>query len=131
MTKSARTAREIREERLKTDPEFRSYWERTALGRAVARVLIGYRVEHALSQTQLARQLGMSQRQVARLEIGEGTPSLQTLRSLAQLLGKRLVLAITPAVEGVGLTDMPLPEGARVLEDIVATDGSRLVVAAG
>lgn len=131
MTKSVRTAKEIREEQLRSDPEFRSYWERTALARAVANALIGYRVQHSLTQTQLARRLGMSQRQVARLEVGEQTPSLDTLRSLAQLLGKRLILAITPAAEGVGPRDVPLPEGARVLEDFVGTDGSRLVVATG
>jgi transcriptional regulator with XRE-family HTH domain len=129
--KGFRTTKEIRDERLKHDPEFRAYWERTALARAVASALIGYRVEHGLTQTQLARHLGISQRQVARLEVGEHPPSVDTLRSLAGLLGKRLILAITPAGEAAGSIDVPLPEGAKVLEDIVSTDGSRLLVAAG
>ena len=128
---SLRTTKEIREAQLERDPEFRAFWERTALARAVATVLIGYRVEHGLTQTQLARQLGMRQPQVARLEIGEHTPSLDTLRRLSELLGMRLILAISPAVKGTPPPEVPLPEGARVLADVTALDGSRLLVAAG
>lgn len=129
--KKLRTTKEIREEQLERDPEFRAYWERTALARAVATVLIGFRGEHDLTQTQLARQLGMRQPQVARLEIGEHTPSLDTLRRLAQLLSLRLILTITPAADGAPPPEVPLPEGAKVLEDVTSADGSRLLVAAG
>ena len=43
------------------DPAFRAQWERTALARAVAEAVIGYRAEHKLTQTRLARLLGWSQ----------------------------------------------------------------------
>ena len=129
--KKLRTTKQLREERLERDPEFRAYWERTALARAVANTLIGFRVEHGLTQTQLARQLGMRQPQVARMEIGEHTPSLDTLRRLAQLLGLRLIVAISPAADGTPPMEVPLPEGAKVREDVTALDGSRLLVAEG
>lgn len=129
--KKLRTTKEIREDQLERDPEFRAYWERTVLARAVANALIGFRVEHGITQTELARRLGMRQPQVARLERGEHTPSLETLRGLAQLLGMRLIVVIVPTAENKLFQDIPLPEGAKVLEDVTSTDGSRLLVVTG
>jgi transcriptional regulator with XRE-family HTH domain len=91
------TSREIREERLQTDPEFRAYWERTALARAVANQLIAYRIEHKLTQAELAEKLGMRQPHVARLETGEHTPGWETLYRIACNLGIAVVLTIGPA----------------------------------
>src|SRR5215204_5013481 len=51
---------QILEEELR-DPEFRAAWERLAPARAVANRLILYRAEHGLTQTALARLLGMLQ----------------------------------------------------------------------
>lgn len=92
----ARTAREIREERLRRDPDFRAYWARTALARAVAHAVLGYRVEHTLSQAELAEQLGMRQSAVARLEAGEHTPTLETLLRLASRLDLEFVVHVVP-----------------------------------
>ena len=39
------------------DPEYRAEWERTLLGHEVAMRVIAYRVEHELTQTELARML--------------------------------------------------------------------------
>ncbi len=60
------------------DPEVRREYERTAFANAVAIRVIRYRAEHGLSQSALARQLGMSQPAIARLEAGEHEPSLGT-----------------------------------------------------
>jgi transcriptional regulator with XRE-family HTH domain len=82
------------------DQAFRAEWERTALARAVANRIIAYRAEHRLSQADLARQLGVSQPAVARLEIGEHEPTFTTLRRLSQQLGIDFHIDITPtAVE--------------------------------
>ncbi len=81
----------IREEQLREDLEFRAYWERTALARAVALAVIGHYLVHRLTQVQLTEQLGVRQRQMARLELGEQTPSLEVLRLLAEKLGLRFV----------------------------------------
>ena len=79
------------------DPAVRAEWERTAVARAVALRLVEYRAEHALSQTALARQLGMKQPAVARLEAAEHNPSFDTLARLASVLGIEFHIAVTPA----------------------------------
>ncbi len=79
-----------------TDPEIRREHDRTALAHAVAMRVIGYRAEHGLSQTGLARLLGMHQPAVARLEAGDHEPSLATLSRLARVLGVEFHIDITP-----------------------------------
>jgi ribosome-binding protein aMBF1 (putative translation factor) len=85
------------------DPEIRREHERTALAHAVAMRVIGYRVEHGLSQTALARLLGMHQPAIARLEAGDHEPSLATLSRLARILGVEFHIDITP--DGFELRD--------------------------
>ncbi len=78
------------------DPEVRAEWERTALARAVAIEVIRYRTKHDLTQTGLARLLGMKQPQVWRLEVGEVNPSIETLARLAEGLGIEFLIDIAP-----------------------------------
>jgi ribosome-binding protein aMBF1 (putative translation factor) len=78
------------------DPVFRAEWDRTAVARAVAIRVVGYRAEPGLTQMQLARQLGMAQSAIARLELGEHEPTLSTLARLAQGLGIDFHIDITP-----------------------------------
>lgn len=79
------------------DPAFRAEWERTAVARAVAIRVLEYRAEHGVSQTELARRLGMKQPAVARLEAGEHNPSFETLARLSNALGIEFHIAVTPA----------------------------------
>jgi transcriptional regulator with XRE-family HTH domain len=81
------------------DPVFRDEWERTALARDVPERLVAYRAEHGLTQTALARQLGMQQPAVARLEAGDHEPSFSTLQRLARHLGMEFHITIAPAAE--------------------------------
>jgi ribosome-binding protein aMBF1 (putative translation factor) len=83
------------------DPEIRREHERTALAHAVAMRVIGYRVDHGLSQTGLARLLGMHQPAIARLEAGDHEPSLATLSKLARVLGIEFLIDITPDAFGL------------------------------
>jgi DNA-binding XRE family transcriptional regulator len=92
-----KTAGQIAAEEL-ADPEIRREHERTALAQAVAMRVIGYRIEHGLSQTALARLLGMHQPAIARLEAGDHEPSLATLSRLARALGVEFHINITPDV---------------------------------
>ncbi len=119
---------ELLAQRLEQDPEFRVEWERTAFARAVALAVVGYRADHHLSQRHLAAQLGVAQSVIARLELGEHNPSVDTLRRLAQGLGKRFILSGGPAALADTFT---LPAGATVLADVVLSDGSRVLAAAG
>ncbi len=123
----ARSSRELLAEDLQRDPEFRQEWERTALARAVALVVVGYRVRHRLSQRKLADVLGWKPSQVARLELGEHNPSLETLIHLSQKVGLRLVLTINPP-GGKRFVVRPI-KGDVVQEGDAA--GSHLLVAVG
>jgi ribosome-binding protein aMBF1 (putative translation factor) len=69
------------------DPEFRAEWDRTAFARDVALRIVRYRTENKLTQTALARKLGMTQSVVARLESGDQPPSIATLAKLTKLTG--------------------------------------------
>ncbi|HCG02229.1 MAG TPA: hypothetical protein DEV93_17005 [Chloroflexi bacterium] len=53
-------------------------------------------IEHGLSQAALARELGVSQPLVARLEAGEHEPTIATLSRLSRRLGLEFHLHITP-----------------------------------
>ena len=90
-----KSARQVRAEDLR-DPEVRAEYERTALAHAVAMRVIKYRTEQGLSQSALARRLGMQQPAIARLEAGDHQPSLATLARLAAGLGIEFHIDITP-----------------------------------
>lgn len=125
-----RSTADVREEQLRQDPTFQERWERTALARAVALALVGYRVMHHLTQTQLAETLGMRQPQVARLEMGEHTPTLEMLQRLARMLGLRFIVEVAPTGTAAPASALTLPSGMEVVEDVTA-DGSRVLVATG
>jgi DNA-binding XRE family transcriptional regulator len=91
------THEEVLAGHLDADPEYRQEWERTALARAVAVKVIAYRAEHSLSQTALAKRLGMSQPAVARLESGEHNPTFPTLMRISDALGIELAIDISPS----------------------------------
>lgn len=78
------------------DPEFRAAWERTALARWLAIEVAHYRSVHDLSQRQLAKRLGVHQSDVARMEVGEHTPSLERLIRVASGLDIELMIDICP-----------------------------------
>ncbi|MGH3502712.1 MAG: helix-turn-helix transcriptional regulator [Nocardioidaceae bacterium] len=98
-----RSAEEIAADELR-DPRVRREYERTAFANAVAIRVICYRADHGLSQTALARQLGMRQPAIARLEAGEHEPSLATLARLAQGLGIDFSIEITPTALALKVT---------------------------
>lgn len=91
-----RTARGIREERMRQDPDFRAYWARTTLAQAVALAVVKYHAEHNLSQADLAERLRTRQSNVARLEAGEHTPTLETLLRLSSVLGREFFIHVAP-----------------------------------
>ncbi len=82
------------------DPAFRAEWERSALARAVAVTVVGYRARHRLTQMQLAQRLGVRQPHIARLELGEHTPSIEMLQRLSRALGLRFIVEVAPARKG-------------------------------
>ena len=123
-----KTNEELIAEQLRTDPEFRAEWERTALARAVAVAIVRYRAENDLSQRELAERLGMKQPQVARLELGDVNPSMDTLMRISSQLGIEFTIDVRPA----GVPARNLTKLART-ENVVGTlrnDNAELLVAA-
>jgi ribosome-binding protein aMBF1 (putative translation factor) len=90
-----KTANHVLEQQLQ-DPSFREEWDRTALAREVSTRVAAYRAQRGLSQAALARELGVSQPLIARLEAGEHEPTIATLSRLSRHLGLEFHLHITP-----------------------------------
>lgn len=77
---------------LQKDPEYEAALQELAPYEQIARHFIAFRIEHGLSQAELARRCGVSQPAIARLERGEHEPRLATLRRVAHALDAELVL---------------------------------------
>jgi ribosome-binding protein aMBF1 (putative translation factor) len=90
-----KTAEEVLAEDLR-DPEFHQEWVRTARARAVAVQIVAYRAEHGMTQSGLARRLGMKQSAIARLETAEHNPTFETLERLSHGLGVGFHIDIAP-----------------------------------
>jgi transcriptional regulator with XRE-family HTH domain len=122
-----KTNDEILQEELQ-DPEFRAEWERTALARAVALAIVRYRGDHGLSQRDLAERLRMKQPQVARLELGEVNPSMETLMRVSGQLGIEFTIDVRPA----GTTVHNVTKRAQIdnLVGSVRTEEAELLVTA-
>lgn len=54
------------------------------------------RVRHGLTQTALARRAGTTQTAISRLERGDRSPTVETLRRLLLVMGEDLVLRTRP-----------------------------------
>jgi transcriptional regulator with XRE-family HTH domain len=121
--------RDVLEEELQ-DPTFRAEWEASAPARAIANRLIQYRIEHGLTQTALARMLGMRQPAISRLEIGEHVPTLPTLIRIARTLGIEILIDITPRAQTDRWVSPETTRDAQVVERIESDAGYELLVAA-
>jgi transcriptional regulator with XRE-family HTH domain len=82
---------EWREQQLQ-DPEFVAELEKLEPGYQVARL----RIKLGLTQTQLAEMVGTKQPSIARLENGEGSPSLSFLEKVAEALGAHVKVHLIP-----------------------------------
>jgi transcriptional regulator with XRE-family HTH domain len=111
------------------DPEFQREWDRTAVARAVALRVLTYRTDHELSQRALAKKLGMTQPQLARLEAGEHNPTIDTLARLAQTLDIEFAIDIHPRQRAPKL----LSDRAQGKNAIASyeTDTAAILLAAG
>ena len=96
----SKTNAEVRADLL-ADAAVAAEYGKNVLAHQVALAALKYRSEHALSQRQLGKLLGMQQSNVARLEAGERQPTIETLAKLARILGRDFTVEVTP--ERVGL----------------------------
>jgi transcriptional regulator with XRE-family HTH domain len=111
------------------DPAFRREWNRTAVARAVALKVLAYRTEHGLSQRALAQKLGMTQPQLARLEVGEHNPTIDTLARLAQTMDVEFAIDIHPHQRAPKLLSGRAQRGNAIAS--YETDAAAVLLVAG
>jgi len=80
------------------DPEYREAYDAPEPEYALVREVIGARVRAGLTQEQLAQRMGTTQSAIARLEGGRSSPSIKTLKKLAEATGSRLLVRLDGAV---------------------------------
>ncbi len=94
-----------RRRRAARDSEFAREWESQALAREIAWLLIRYRMDHDLTQEQLAQRAGTSHSQIARIESGRHLPSVNSLGKIAAALGLSLRITFEPSDDPVRAAD--------------------------
>jgi ribosome-binding protein aMBF1 (putative translation factor) len=78
------------------DPELQAEYDRLAPGYELANSVLRARLRAGLTNTELARRMGVSYGTVLRMQSGEHTPRLETLRRACEVLGCRLDVRIVP-----------------------------------
>lgn len=78
------------------DPEVKQEYDRLEDEFNLASLLIEARSKAGLSQIELAKRMGVSQPDVARLESGRHNPSLKTLQKFAAATGHQLSVRMLP-----------------------------------
>lgn len=89
------TFREGLEEQLK-DSEFRVEYEALEPEYQFISAMIHAREKQSMSQRQLSERTGIAQADISRIETGDGNPTLQTLKRIADGLGMKLEIALRP-----------------------------------
>lgn len=99
MRRGTKTFGELIGEEMNSDPEFRAEWQRLAPAREFAAALIRYRADNGSSQRGLAKQLGVSQPRIAKLESGDHNPEIDTIIGVVRELGIEFCMDVAPAAQ--------------------------------
>jgi transcriptional regulator with XRE-family HTH domain len=78
------------------EPRYRKAYAALEEEFALASAAMDVRNRAGLTQGALARKMGTTQPAVARLESGQGYPSMRTLDRLAKATGSRLIISFAP-----------------------------------
>jgi len=82
-------------EKTKQDPDFNARYAWTMQKAAIAKKIISYRIKNGLTQTQLARKLGVTQQYISKIEEGEFS-NLETAEKILYMMGYGVKLQIVP-----------------------------------
>lgn len=82
----------VSQRRAERSPAYRAQRDTRASFREIAWLVIKYRMEHSLTQQQLAERVGTSYSQISRIESGRHATSIATLLRIAHALDLRLVV---------------------------------------
>jgi DNA-binding XRE family transcriptional regulator len=80
-------------EKLKNEPEFRERYDLILQKAEIAEKIIDYRIKHDLTQAELAKELGVSQQYVSKIEEGRFS-NLETIENVLFRLGYKLKLKV-------------------------------------
>ena len=83
-------------EKMKKDPDFKARYDLIKEKAAVVKKIIEYRIRHKLSQEQLAREIGVTQQYISKIEEGEFS-NLDSIEEILEHIGYRLRLEVVPA----------------------------------
>ena len=78
------------------DPKYRHEYEKLAPEFEIAGAIIDARIKGRISQEELAKRMGTGQAVISRLENANAKPSISLIQRLADALGLKLELKLTP-----------------------------------
>lgn len=84
------------QKKLLSDPEAKKAYEDLQPEFAIIQVIIDARVKKKISQEELAKRMGTGQAVISRLENANAKPSLSLIKRLADALGLKVELKLTP-----------------------------------
>jgi transcriptional regulator with XRE-family HTH domain len=102
------------------EPSFGAEWQRLAPAREFAAALLRYRAKHNLGQRALAKELGVSQPRVVKLESGEHNPEVDTIINAVRRLRIEFVLAVAPASRKPSLVTARAQKRGAIAHDDVS-----------
>jgi DNA-binding XRE family transcriptional regulator len=82
-------------EKIKRNPDFKARYGLLMEKAVVVKKIIEYRLRHKLSQGQLAKELGVTQQYVSKIEEGEFS-NLDAIENILEHIGYRLKLEVVP-----------------------------------
>lgn len=85
--------REHINEKLEKDPEFKARYDLIKQKVEITKIIIDYRNKHDLTQTQLGKELGVTQQYISKIEEGEFS-NLETVENLLHHIGFHLKLVV-------------------------------------
>lgn len=83
-------------EKIKRNPDFKVRYDLLMEKTAVVKKIIEYRIRHKLSQEQLAKEIGVTQQYISKIEEGEFS-NLDAIENILEQIGYRLKLEVVPA----------------------------------
>ncbi len=81
---------EHRSRKARENPKYAAAVEQFRLAEQLARLIISYRMEHDLTQKQVAQMLNFTVPEVSRLESGQHTPSGKTIERVLRAFSKHV-----------------------------------------
>ena len=82
-------------EKIKKDPDFAACYDWIKEKVAVVKKIIAYRIRHKLSQGELAKEIGVTQQYISKIEEGEFS-NLDAIENILEYIGYRLKLEVVP-----------------------------------